>query len=398
MTYRDRILAAMRGENNGLIPWAPRMDLWLIANREKGTLPKEFAHINSTVEIAETLNVACHAIRGDFTHLRTPEHLMLRGLGLDLHYDYPFRVKVTGLRTKYHSDKENFITAIHTPVGDVRTHTILTDEMLYNGISYPFIKSYAIESKVDFEAVGHVFEHLEVVPTPEAFARFQQRVGNHGVAIAAGLYAASPMHLILHDLMPMEQFFISYLEDRSSLKNLAKRIEPFFEAVLDAVLQCDAEVIHWGSNYDQNITWPPFFKDEIVPWLQKVSRRTHDAGKLLLTHTDGENKALLNFYPSCKFDVAESVCPKPMTSCTLKEIRDALSPHIAVWGGIPAVSLLDNHMDDVTFENYLNQMFNELGSGKNLILGVSDNVPPEANLSRLKLIENYIMRETFENR
>lgn len=389
MTYRERMLAAMCGKGVDQIPWAPRMDLWYIANRTRGTLLKKFEGL-TMVELAKALNVACHAVRADFTKLRSPAHLLLKGFGLDLHYDYPFKCEVVDLPVEFHHDEENFVTTIKTTAGKVTTHTQLTAEMLQNGISLPFIKSYPIEDKNDFEAVAQVFDHLQVIPTPNAYAEFQQRVGDQGVAVAAGLYAASPMHLILHDLMPMEQFFISYFEDRDALCKLAKRMEPFFDAVLDAVLQNDAEVIYWGSNYDQNITWPPFFRDEIVPWLTKVSKRAHAAGKLLLTHTDGENKALLPLYPSCELDIAESVCPHPMTACTLKEIRGGFGTKTTIWGGIPSTSLLDSSMDEDSFDVYLDEMFSELETGERLILGVSDNVPPGANLSRFEKIKQKI--------
>ncbi len=79
-----------------------------------------------------------------------------------------------------------------------------------------------------------------------------------------------------------------------------------------------------------------------------------------------------------------------MTTCTLKEIREAIGSKATVWGGIPSISLLDSSMDDVSFEDYLNKMFNEFGTGEHLVLGVSDNVPPEANLSRFKKIEQKI--------
>ena len=339
MTHRERMLAAMRGEAVDRIPWAPRMDLWYIANRARGILPKKFEGLNM-VELAEALNIACHAVRADFTNLRTPDHLSLRGFGLDLHYDYPFKIEVVGLPVEFDHDQENFVTTIKTTAGRVTTRTQLTSKMLQNGISLPFIESYPIKDNDDFEAVAQVFDHLEVIPTPDAYKAFQKRVGDHGVAVGAGLYAASPMHLMLHDLMSMEHFFFSYLENRDALNKLAERMEPFFDAVLDAVLQSDAEVIYWGSNYDQNITWPPFFKDQIVPWLKKVSKRVHDAGKLVLTHTDGENEALLPLYPSCEFDIAESVCPYPMTACTLKEIRKGFGSKTTVWGGIPSTSLL----------------------------------------------------------
>jgi uroporphyrinogen-III decarboxylase len=188
----------------------------------------------------------------------------------------------------------------------------------------------------------------------------------------------------------MEQFFYLYLQEKDALNRLAARMTPFFEAILTALLSCDAEVIFWGGNYDQNITWPPFFVDEICPWLQRVSERVHSAGKYLLTHTDGENNALLPHYPVCQFDIAESVCPYPMTQCTLAEIRKAICPQATVWGGIPSVAFLTDAFSPQAFETYLAEMFDSIGNGDHLILGVSDNVPPDADLSRLETIKSMV--------
>ena len=388
MTHRERMLATMRGEPTGQIPWAPRMDLWYIAQRSRGTLPKGFAGLN-TVEIAEILDVGCHAVGADFT-LPGARDVSLRGLGTDNHQDYPYRVEVRGLPIDFSDDGEDLRTLIRTPAGKVFTHLHQTVQMARDGISLPFVKAYAIRSADDFEAVAQVFDHLEVIPTPEAYAAFQRRIGERGIAVARGPIAASPMHLILHELVAMDQFFYLYADERGALHRLAERMEPFFEAALDALIACDAEVVFWGANYDQDLTWPPFFEAEIAPWLKKVSDRVHAAGKLLLTHTDGENRALLPLYPACGFDVAESVCPHPMTQCTLSEIRDGMGPETTVWGGIPSVALLDGSMDDPTFEAYLDDLFGSLGAGDRLILGVSDNVPPDANLARLERIKERI--------
>jgi hypothetical protein len=171
---------------------------------------------------------------------------------------------------------------------------------------------------------------------------------------------------------------------------LARRLEPFFDAALDALIACDAEVVFWGANYDQDLTWPPYFQAEIAPWLQKASERLHAAGKFVLTHTDGENKKLLPLYPACGFDVAESFCPAPMTKTTLAEMLQALRPQTTVWGGIPSVALLDNAMADSVFARYLDELFTSIGAGDHLILGVADNVPPDANLERLAAIKQRV--------
>ncbi|MFN2237316.1 MAG: hypothetical protein ACK2U1_24055, partial [Anaerolineales bacterium] len=89
MTHRQRMLAAIRRERVDQIPWAPRMDLWTIANRARGRLPAQFIGLN-LVEIAEVMGVGCHAVGGDQT-LPGERDAVLRGLGCDNHPDYPYR-------------------------------------------------------------------------------------------------------------------------------------------------------------------------------------------------------------------------------------------------------------------------------------------------------------------
>lgn len=388
VTHRERMLATIRGQPTDQIPWAPRMDLWYIAQRARATLPKKFAGLD-IVGIAEVLDVGCRAVSADFT-IPGSHDVSLLGLGLDNHPDYPFRIQLRDLPFEISDDGENLRILIRAPAGEVFTHLYRDVEMLRNGISLPFVKAYAINSSEDFEAVAQVFDHLEVIPTPEAYAAFQQRVGEHGLAVAHGPRGASPMHLILHDLVAAQQFFYLYADGREALRRLAARIEPLFEAMLEALVMCDAEMVFWGGNYDQDVTWPAFFEAEIAPWLKKASDRLHAAGKFVLTHTDGENRALLRLYPACEFDVAESVCPYPMTRCTLAEIRKGMGSRITVWGGIPSVALLADSMGDRAFQDYLDELFGALGAGDHLILGVSDNVPPDADLARLEQIKRRV--------
>ena len=392
MTHRERMLAAIRGQAVDCLPWAPRMDLWCIALRARGALPDRFVGLN-TAEIADELDVACHAARADYTLPRDPADLALRGLGFDNHPDYPYRVELGSLPMTFEHEAERYATTVRTPAGDVTIRLSMTQQMAAEGISLPFVEKYPIESPADFEPVARVFEDLVVVPTPQAYASFRERVGQRGLALANGCgLAASPMHLLMHDLMAMEEFFVCYADQRRAMEQLAARMVPLFEALLDAVLQCEAEVVFWGANYDRDTTWPPFFIEQICPWLQRVGDRLQAAGKLLLTHTDGENRDLLEHYPSCRFDVAESVCPSPMTSLTLAQIRAGMGPNVCVWGGIPCVVLIDQATDEAEFERHMDRAFAELGTGCRLILAVSDNVPPDANLDRLKRIKDWIDR------
>jgi hypothetical protein len=388
MSQRERMLATIRGEPTDQIPWAPRMDLWYIAQRARGTLPARFAGLNM-VEVAEVLDVGCHAIGADVT-LAGGRDTRLRGLGVDNHQDYPYRVELNGLPIESSDDGQDLKTLVRAPAGDVFMHLFRSQEMARDGISLPFVKSYAIRSADDFEAIAQIFDHLEVIPTPEAYRSFHQRVGDRGLAVARGPVAASPIHLILHELVAMDQFFYLYHDEREAMHRLAERMTPFFDAALDALVASDAEVVFWGANYDQDLTWPPFFQEEIAPWLKKVSDRLHAAGKFVLTHTDGENSRLLPLYPACGFDVAESFCPAPMTKVTLAEMLQGMRPNTTVFGGIPSVALLESNMAGPVFESYMDELFASIGAGDHLILGVADNVPPDGDLQRLEEIKQRI--------
>lgn len=389
MNDRERMLATIAGEPSDRLPWAPRMDLWTIAQRARGTLPAELRDA-TTVDVARYFGVACHAIRADFTRPQDPGDWILRGFGIENNRDFPYRVEVSGLEVEFTSDGDRYRSIIRTPAGDVTTILEMTDAMRRDGMSIPFVKKRPIESQADLEAVAQVFEHLEVIPTPAAYASFRARVGGQGLAFASGPIAAAPVHLLLHDLIDLESFFYLWVDEPSVVHRFAERLRPFFDDALEAILQCEAEVVWWGANYDQQVTWPPFFRDEIVPWLRSVGDRVRASGKRIATHADGENRLLLPLFPDCRLDVAESVCTAPMTGNSLAELRRGMGDRTTIFGGIPSVALLDDSMSDASFEAHLDSVFDALGTGERLILGVSDNVPPAANLDRLNRITERV--------
>jgi hypothetical protein len=389
MTDHQRILAILNGEASDQIPLCPRMDLWYIANKTRGTLPEHFIGKN-TVEIARELDVGCHAVQADYTLPRPPDSLMMRAFGFDTHPDYAYRVEVQDLPVQFEVEGDTLFTRITTDAGEVTTKMRQTAEMARNGISRPFVESYPIESVNDFEPVAEVFEHLKVIPTPEGYSSFQQRVGDHGIAVAKGFTHASPIHLMLHDLMAVDRFFYLYMDERKALYRLAERMESFFEAVLEASVASSAEVIIWGANFDKDLTYPPFFEQELCPWLKKACQRIHRAGKRVLCHLDGENEGLFPLYRTLDFDIGESVCTAPMVKNTLKEIRQEMGREKTIFGGLPSVALLPNSMSADAFERLLDNLFAQLGSGNHLIFGISDNVPPDADLNRLEQIKQRV--------
>jgi hypothetical protein len=291
------------------------------------------------------------------------------------------------------------VVEYHTPVGSIRTATVFTDEMLDAGASMPWITEHAIREPRDFEVVGYIFSHLRVEPQPEGYQAQCRLVGDRGLVVGYIIGTACPIHHIMKELMPVDQFFFATYDYPAKVERLCEEIEPFYQRIKEIAADSPAEVVLLGANYDDSITYPPFFEKHILPPLRDYAELLHRKGKYLMTHTDGENRKLLPLYLAAGFDIADSVCPYPMTSLRLEEIREAFADRITIWGGIPSVLLGSASASDEEFRAYIDEMLERYGRQSHFVLGVSDMVTVEAEWDRLRYIaekvEKLIERGTY---
>jgi hypothetical protein len=151
-----------------------------------------------------------------------------------------------------------------------------------------------------------------------------------------------------------------------------------------------AEIILLGANYDDSITYPRFFERHILPPLRDYAARLHVRGKYLMTHTDGENRRLLPLYVEAGFDIADSVCPYPMTQLRLEEIYAAFAGRITIWGGIPSTLLCRDSTSEEEFRRTIDELVARYPGQSRLILGVSDMVTADADWDRLCYITEKV--------
>lgn len=389
MTDRERILAAVRGEPVDRIPWVPRMEFWYRARVRKGTMPAPLRGLTLN-EVIDRLGLGYYAVVPDFT-VRCDEFDMIdRALGI---YNLPvftYKATLQNVDRKILSRGKETVVEYHTPVGSIRTAALLTEEMLDGGASISYVTEHAVKAPKDFEVVGYIFENTKVTPQLDGYLAKRQEAGERGIVIAFTSGTACPMHHIMKDLMPVEQFFLAMHDHPALVERLAERIEPFFDAIQQCAADSPAEVVLLGGNYDDAITYPPFFRKYIMPPLQKYARQLHQRGKYLMTHTDGENKGLLDLYLETGFDVADSVCPAPMTRNTLAELYEAFANRITIWGGIPSVLLCADSATDADFRRFIDDVIERYGKKSRLILGVSDMVTAEAKWDRLQYISDKV--------
>jgi hypothetical protein len=385
-TYRERMLATLRGQPTDCLPFVPRLDLWYKSNKYNGTLPRKYQSA-SLLDIVEDLDVGYHTVVPDFQLYDDPLDIVDRALGIWRSQHMPYRTSLRGIRRNISYDGDTTMVEYLTPAGKVTTRTVYDEPMRRAGITLSHVLEHALKSIDDFAAVGYIFEHAEPRPDYERLARFKEEIGGRGLIGAIATTGASPMHEILHELMSYDVFFYEYYDHLEELKRLTEKMFPYYEKVIRLAIDSPADFIHVGTNYDVQITWPAFMEEYVAPYLAEAAAKIHAAGKFLLTHTDGENKKLLPYFVAGKIDIADSICPAPLTSLTLKEVRDAFAGSgITVWGGVASVSVLENTMTDYEFDAYLDDLLGQIGAGDHLILSIADTAPPEMKFSRLERI------------
>ncbi len=393
MTHRERIEAAMRGEVADQLPYVPRIDLWYNANSLAGTLPEK--HKGRTQdEISRAEGWALHKVLQDLVDVRSPDAALHRAIGV-----YATRQSVHRFRFSEKVDvrvsRKGDSTRVeyHTPLGMVSSKTEFSDEYRRAGSTIPVITEHAIKGPEDYRVLAYIFENLELSPSFDEFLEWEQEVGEDGFCCAYAVIAGSPMHHIQKDFLDPTQFFFHYSDYQKEMRALAEALEPYYEQQLKILAESPAIGAFWGANFDDMITYPPYFEKDILPWLKKASAELQAKGKIVLSHCDGENLGLMELIRDSGIDVAEAVCPYPMTKVRVGEYYERWCDELTVFGGIPSNILLDELCSDEEFEAYLDNLFRVIAPGTRFVVGVADTTPPDAVFERLIRIGERVEKE-----
>jgi len=358
LTHKERMLKTARGERADELPWVPRIDLWHNSNSMRGTLPAKFRREATLDEVADDMGGGYHKIVPEFLNVRTPEDNIDRGIGVYRLWGMAYRPElVGGVDREVKREGDTTLVTYHTPVGSVSCRILYSEEMKRAGASITWITEHVIKEPGDYRTVGYIFKNMKILPDYNNYLEFQKKVGDKGFAAAFANLSASPMHHIMKEFLDATRFYLELYDHPKEMQQLCEDMKPYFDQVFRVLADSPAEVIFSGANFDEMITYPPFFRDHIMPHLQKLADILHPRGKLLLCHCDGENQGLLDLIPESGMDIAEAVCPQPMTKVTITEVKRALKGKVTIFGGVPSVALLEESMSDEEFETFMKNLF-----------------------------------------
>lgn len=389
--FRDKMLAVIQGDTPNGALFVPRLDIWYNRNKTQGTLPVGYENL-SLREIVAKIGVAFHSVVPDFIRSAPEEDIYHRALGFYNNPDFPYRADFNAVDFDVEKTEMELKVIYHASSGDITTSCRFGRDVFDSGVSIPDITEHAVKKENDYIRLAEILSKVKILPMPDNYNSYRDRIGNDGLAVAFLSLASGPMQHIMRDLRKYEDFCLDQFDCPDKIAILSEHLAVLYEKIIDSVLETNAEVALFGANYDDTITYPPFFEEHITPWLNKAADKLHFVGKYLLTHTDGENEKLLPSFANCRFDIADSICPSPMTKVTIQHYREFFDGRVTIWGGIPSVMMLRDLCSDRDFKDYIQTLLKDSKPYNNLILSIADTTPPDTDLDRIK----YISEECFK--
>jgi hypothetical protein len=362
VTNRERLHAIMDRRPPDRIPWIPRMQVWHTARNVTGTMPERFRGMG----------------------LRDLERSL--GLGTAARDGRIHREILEGVETVTRTEDGDTVQEFRTPVGTVRSRVRRSEELDRVGIGGMEVE-HVLKGPDDYRVVEYMIEHTRYEPLYEDYLAYEAGVGEDGVPLVA--IGDCPFHHFLQKLAGYQTGYYHLADHPDLVRRLMDLMAERDREVWDLAARSPARLLLHGLHFDSAMTPPPLFRKYITPYYLELSDLLHRHGKTLCMHADADSRLILPEIRDAGFDMAETFTTDPMVDCTLEEARRAWGDRVIIWGGVPSI-LLEPSVPEADFEAYMRRVFRAVAPGDAFILGVADNVMPEALVARIERITEMV--------
>ncbi len=363
MTKRERYLKALRGEPVDQLVWAPNFDYWLSVNKAEGTLPAKFSGMSRN-DIVRAIGGTIWNRVGGVTQVRDPSVKELR---------------VT-------DPQGNVISTLATPLGTIRAvYSATMDEGCHRAAHQ---SEHYIKDLESLRIMQYVVAATHYEPdTGPAFQALQE-TGADGIVLNQ-CFCVPFIQFAKTDVGYVNGFYM-WMDYREEVDGLIRAYFDLFLQGYSVLADGPVDVISTGDNMDGTMISPDIFKEYAVPFYQAAHTICASRNKIFEGHWCGRTQTLLPLVPGCGLDVVEAVVTRPMADVSLGDALDLLRGEVVLQGGMPAVLVCNEGGSYADFERYVREVIRPLRGRRGFILGMSDNVPPNADFTRVEVLADLI--------
>ena len=307
---------------------------------------------------------------------------MLRNKGLGLKVSAPvWRTETPHVKVETRIAGDIIHEVFHTPVGEV---SVKRKMGLREGAGGSWIVEHPIKSISDFEVVEFIAEDTVYIPDYDPFVRAEENLGGDGIVFVwAG---RSPLQEMQIELMGYRMFAVSLYRYPEEFKSLYEILEKKASERYKIISDSPAEIVNGTDNINSEIVSPKLFEKYIMPFYEKQANLLHRKGKILEDHMDGKLRCLKSLISEMALDAVEAFTPPPMGDLTLAEAKAAWKDKI-ISLNFPESVFLEG-LEAV--EGQVMKILGEAGRGENLIITVTEDIPPKYRWAGLSVITDTL--------
>jgi len=358
LTLRERVKRIFAEGKVDRVPWFADLSWWHNAHEFRGTLPEEYRGTEGIVNLHRELGCGIYLQPLDPWRFK---------------FDCPHQTEQEGHDT---------ITTYTTPSGSLRQVVQFIPDQ------YTFIfKEYFIKSSDDLPAFRYLIESQTMEPDYEHISKHEDLIGDTGVVVVC--LPRTPLSKLMVEMAGVETTTLMALEEEDEFHSLVELMKKYDEPAYTIAAGAPGEFAMFPDNLSSDILSPSFFKTYTLDYYGQRSKQLHEAGKTTMAHIDGMLRGLLPLLRQSGVACAEAITPAPIGDVRPEELRGLTGDEIVLWGGVPGAMLVPGYSEDDLI-THVTQYLNVMKSNPRFVLGIGDQMPPNGDMRRIKLITDLV--------
>ena len=356
MTSRERLLAAINGNEVDRLPWSPLVDYYFISSLDK---EKDIIEVSKDFEF-------------DLMERHVPTFSDPIGASIGLEFK-------NGVEFKTERKGNKIINKYITPVGEI-TELKETTEVL----KYGFTKEHYVKNIKDLKIYTYVLENLELKSLEKSFIKRDEAIGDNGLAVPSG--PLTPLQQMLQFLVGIEKTIYMIMDNPDEVKAFMELSHEINKECYKILSKYPSELIIAYEDTSTTVLSPNMYKEYCQSYIDDYAEIVQSNNQKYITHMCGKLNALKEYLAEGKMNGIDSICPPQTGDIWIDDARKALGEDKLLIGGIEPAAL--ERMSTSETEKYVIDVIEKMKPWKNFILSTGDATPhgtPPENL--MKVIE-----------
>lgn len=358
MTSRERLTAALRRQPVDRLPWTVDLGYYNAAMSAQGKSEARYEGVDGRLRQQEELGADPYF---------TPSSA-------------PFRIDPGAVAIDRRSSPEEIVTTWRLGTAE------LTGVKKWMPESYCWaISKHPVGNERELAVLLRIVRAMRVVPAVERHRAVQEQCGERALPICA--LPRGPIAALIAEWCGL--MTTSYLS--VDAPELFEEVLRAFEASTDDLIAALADyrpvVVHFCDNISGECV-SSFWDRWMAPLYERRLRVLQQAGVVCVIHNDGTVRSALPRIAAVGFDGAEALTPAPVGDVVAAELRAlAGREDFILWGMVPGAAFAPT-WTDVQFRDYLREALDVVGGPR--ILGSADQIPPDGDLQRVRIVSEAV--------